>query len=123
MSLASDDSSWQPSISSYEFLSYWLVAAGAVVAYDWVLTLGQEIELIWTRYTGMPYYMYVFEANKLVLYSNSLIISIRFWHTAFTPLASLTDGRVQHHVLCFKWDKFGRIYHVGQWSYPVAIPQ
>ncbi|KAG1805739.1 hypothetical protein EV424DRAFT_1350989 [Suillus variegatus] len=27
--------------------AYWAVAAGVVVAYDWVLTLGQEIELIW----------------------------------------------------------------------------
>ncbi|KAG2357421.1 hypothetical protein BDR07DRAFT_1380150 [Suillus spraguei] len=41
-----------------------VLAAGAVVAYDWVLTLGQEIELIWYP----------------------------FWHTAFTPLASLTDA-------------------------------
>ncbi|KAG1774450.1 hypothetical protein EV702DRAFT_524302, partial [Suillus placidus] len=48
--------------------SYWTVAAGAVLVYDWVLTLGQEIELIWRqrwslmtvlylviRYIGPPY--------------------------------------------------------------------
>ncbi|KAG2355198.1 hypothetical protein BDR07DRAFT_1493501 [Suillus spraguei] len=46
------------------------VAAGVVVIYDWVLTLGQEIELIWKqrwslmtvlylvmRYIGIPYYV------------------------------------------------------------------
>ncbi|KAG2348151.1 hypothetical protein BDR05DRAFT_945067 [Suillus weaverae] len=30
------------------------VAAGAVVVYDWVLTLGQEIELIWRHTENMP---------------------------------------------------------------------
>ncbi|KAG2107140.1 uncharacterized protein F5147DRAFT_837412 [Suillus discolor] len=48
--------------------SYWTVAAGVVVVYDWALTVGQEIELIWKqrwslmtalylviRYIGLPY--------------------------------------------------------------------
>ncbi|KAG1778950.1 hypothetical protein EV702DRAFT_1043933 [Suillus placidus] len=34
-----------------------VVAAGLVVVYDWVLTIGQEIELIWIRYIGIPYYI------------------------------------------------------------------
>ncbi|KAG2109080.1 hypothetical protein BD769DRAFT_1498156 [Suillus cothurnatus] len=50
--------------------SYWLVAAGVIVVYDWVITLGQEIELVWRqrwslmtvlylviRYIGIPYLM------------------------------------------------------------------
>lgn len=45
-----------------------MIAAGVVVVYDWVLTLGQEVELIWRqrwsfmtvlylliRYVGLPY--------------------------------------------------------------------
>ncbi|KAG2126649.1 hypothetical protein BD769DRAFT_784957 [Suillus cothurnatus] len=60
-------SSW-PLISSTVLLSYWSVAGSAVVLYDWVLTLGQEIELIWNqrwslmtvlyliiRYIGIPF--------------------------------------------------------------------
>ncbi|KAG2109078.1 hypothetical protein BD769DRAFT_1498142 [Suillus cothurnatus] len=56
------------------------VAAGVVVIYDWALTLGQEIELIWRQrwslmtvlyllicYIGIPYSVYVSEANILTL--------------------------------------------------------
>ncbi|KAG1784730.1 uncharacterized protein HD556DRAFT_1531904 [Suillus plorans] len=65
--VSNDPSSW-PHISSTIFFSYWTIAAGVVVIYDWVLTLGQEIELIWRqrwslmtvlyliiRYIGIPF--------------------------------------------------------------------
>ncbi|KAG2337447.1 hypothetical protein BDR05DRAFT_773115 [Suillus weaverae] len=68
MTLVLNDPSFWPIINSNFFYSYWIVAAGVVVVYDWVLTLGQEIELIWKqrwslmtvlylviRYIGIPY--------------------------------------------------------------------
>ncbi|KAG1722254.1 hypothetical protein EDD22DRAFT_507307 [Suillus occidentalis] len=68
MTYVSNDPSWWPSLVVDIFLSYWIVAAGVVVVYDWVLTIGQEIELIWRqrwslmtvlylgiRYIGIPY--------------------------------------------------------------------
>ncbi|KAG1809985.1 uncharacterized protein HD556DRAFT_1522404 [Suillus plorans] len=68
MTVVSNDPSWWPLINSSIFYSYWMVAAGLVVVYDWVLTLAQEIDLIWTqrwslmtvlylviRYVGIPY--------------------------------------------------------------------
>ncbi|KAG1774491.1 hypothetical protein EV702DRAFT_527316 [Suillus placidus] len=68
MTAVSNDPSWWPIINWNIVCSYWAVAAGAVVVYDWVLTLGQEIELIWRqrwslmtmlylviRYIGLPY--------------------------------------------------------------------
>ncbi|KIK39609.1 hypothetical protein CY34DRAFT_808061 [Suillus luteus UH-Slu-Lm8-n1] len=64
-----DPSLW-PMISWNMFLSYWTVAAGVMVVYDWALTFEQEIELIWRqrwslmtvlylviRYIGIPYYV------------------------------------------------------------------
>ncbi|KAG2086589.1 uncharacterized protein F5147DRAFT_76126 [Suillus discolor] len=70
MTKISDDPSWWPSIDDHNFYSYWRVAAGFVVVYDWALTLGQEIDLIWgqrwslitvlflvIRYIGMPYFV------------------------------------------------------------------
>jgi hypothetical protein len=71
MTVVSNDPSWWPLISSYVFYSYWSVAAGVVVVYDWVLSLGQAIELIWMRYIGIPYSV------------TSILISM--------PLVSLTD--------------------------------
>ncbi|KIK35776.1 hypothetical protein CY34DRAFT_558415 [Suillus luteus UH-Slu-Lm8-n1] len=47
MTFVSNDPSWWPYIDSDVFYSYWIVAAGVVVVYDWGLTVGQEIELIW----------------------------------------------------------------------------
>ncbi|KAG2341259.1 hypothetical protein BDR05DRAFT_465102 [Suillus weaverae] len=70
MTVVSNDPSLWPLINWNIVYSYWIVAAGAVVVYDWVLTLGQEIELIWRqrwslmtvlylviRYIGLPYYV------------------------------------------------------------------
>ncbi|KAG2363834.1 hypothetical protein BDR07DRAFT_1403173 [Suillus spraguei] len=42
MTVVSNDPSWWPYIGWNIVYSYWLVAAGVVVAYDWVLTLGRE---------------------------------------------------------------------------------
>ncbi|KAG2364204.1 hypothetical protein BDR07DRAFT_1402285 [Suillus spraguei] len=80
MTVVSNDPNWWPFIRSELFYTYWGVAAAVVVVYDWVLTLAQEIELIWkqrwslmtvlylmTRYIGILYSMYVVEANKVVL--------------------------------------------------------
>ncbi|KAG2075412.1 hypothetical protein BDR04DRAFT_39791 [Suillus decipiens] len=47
MTVVSNDASWWPLIGLNIFQSYWTVAASIVMVYDWVLTLGQEIELIW----------------------------------------------------------------------------
>ncbi|KAG2103780.1 uncharacterized protein F5147DRAFT_276295 [Suillus discolor] len=70
MTFVSNDSSWWPTINSNFLFSYWMAVASVVVVYDWVLTLGQEIELIWKqrwslmtmlylviRYIGIPYYV------------------------------------------------------------------
>ncbi|KIK35664.1 hypothetical protein CY34DRAFT_811984 [Suillus luteus UH-Slu-Lm8-n1] len=72
MTFVSNDPSWWSYIDLRFLSSYWLVAAGVVMVYDWVLTIGQEIELIWRqrwslmtvlylviRYIGIPYSVYV----------------------------------------------------------------
>ncbi|KAG2030143.1 hypothetical protein BDR03DRAFT_204134 [Suillus americanus] len=47
MTLVSDDPSWWSLINLYRVASYFGVAAAVVVTYDWALTFGQEVELIW----------------------------------------------------------------------------
>ncbi|KAG2075467.1 hypothetical protein BDR04DRAFT_1115004 [Suillus decipiens] len=42
-------------INSDVVYSYWTVGASIVVVYDWILTLGQEVELIRIRYIGISY--------------------------------------------------------------------
>jgi hypothetical protein len=68
MTQISNYPSWWPLIDSYRFYSYFVVAACTAMMYDWALTLGKEIELIWrhrwsfmtvlyflVRYTGIPF--------------------------------------------------------------------
>jgi len=68
MTVVLNNPSWWPLIDWNMFFSYLAVAAGVVVVYDWALTLGQEIELIWRqrwslmtllylvmRYVGIPF--------------------------------------------------------------------
>ncbi|KAG2060864.1 hypothetical protein BDR06DRAFT_1016832 [Suillus hirtellus] len=68
MTLVSDEPKWWPLINSYRLCSYFLVASFTAVVYDWALTFGQEVELIWSqrwscmtilyisvRYAGLPY--------------------------------------------------------------------
>ncbi|KAG2104673.1 uncharacterized protein F5147DRAFT_654340 [Suillus discolor] len=54
MTFISNNPAYWPYLSLNIYLSYWIVAVVAVVVYDWVLTLGQEIELIWVHYIGIP---------------------------------------------------------------------
>ncbi|KAG1809473.1 hypothetical protein EV424DRAFT_1558102 [Suillus variegatus] len=58
MTLVSDDPSWLPTINFFYLSSYFVVSrsnlgfcvavvASVMVIYDWVLTLGREVELVW----------------------------------------------------------------------------
>ncbi|KAG2087942.1 hypothetical protein BD769DRAFT_465029 [Suillus cothurnatus] len=86
MTVVSNDPIWWPLINATLIASYFIVAASVAVMYDWVLTLGQEVELIWrqrwslmtflylsVRYAGIGYAVYVWMFKPLM--SRSLFIS------------------------------------------------
>ncbi|KAG2051469.1 hypothetical protein BDR06DRAFT_973785 [Suillus hirtellus] len=54
MTLVSNDPSWWPFINASLISSYFSVAACAAVIYDWVLTFGQEVELVWEHTVSIP---------------------------------------------------------------------
>ncbi|KAG2092662.1 uncharacterized protein F5147DRAFT_427624 [Suillus discolor] len=67
MTIVSNDPTWWPTIDVYRFASYFGIAAFVAITYDWALTFGQEVELVWkqrwslmtvmylsVRYLGMP---------------------------------------------------------------------
>ncbi|KAG1750038.1 uncharacterized protein EDB91DRAFT_1078963 [Suillus paluster] len=72
MTLVSDDPSWWPSINANRVISYFVVAASAGIMYDWALTFGQEVELIWRHHWSL----------MTVLYLS---------HVVIVPTISLTD--------------------------------
>ncbi|KAG2341206.1 hypothetical protein BDR05DRAFT_462451 [Suillus weaverae] len=70
MTLVSNDPSWWPMINSFRLSGYFTFASSTALIYDWILTFGQEVELIWrqrfssmtilylsVRYIGIPYYI------------------------------------------------------------------
>lgn len=61
---------WWPIINSFRLSGYFTFASSTALIYDWVLTFGQEVELMWrqrwssmtllylsVRYVGIPYYI------------------------------------------------------------------
>ncbi|KAG1789986.1 uncharacterized protein HD556DRAFT_1529202 [Suillus plorans] len=69
MTVVSNNPSWWPIINLSILYSYLIVAAAFVVVYDWVLTLPQEIDLIWTQRWSL----------MTVLYLVTRYVGISFW--------------------------------------------
>ncbi|KAG1764305.1 hypothetical protein EDD22DRAFT_455690 [Suillus occidentalis] len=103
MTIVSNDPSWWPYIDLQFFYSYWIglsyqlvmsqsnndlhfaVAAGVVVAYDWVLTVGQEIELIWRQRWSLMTVLYLCIRYIGIPYSVADVLEL-------VPFVSLTDA-------------------------------
>ncbi|KAG1767125.1 hypothetical protein EDD22DRAFT_327785 [Suillus occidentalis] len=85
MTFVSDDPSWWPFIDLQLFYCYWIVAASVVVVYDWVLTIVQEIELIWRQRWSLMTVLYLVIRYIGIPYSVARVLQMM-------PLVSLTDA-------------------------------
>ncbi|KAG2101149.1 hypothetical protein BD769DRAFT_1508573, partial [Suillus cothurnatus] len=85
MTVVSNNPSWWPLITLSQFFSYWIVAAGVAVVYDWILTVGQEIELIWRQRWSLMKAIYLVIRYIGIPYSVANVL-------ANMPLFSLTDA-------------------------------
>ncbi|KAG1775203.1 hypothetical protein EV702DRAFT_1047068 [Suillus placidus] len=72
MTVVSNDPSWWPVINGARTFSYFIVAACIGMIYDWALTFGQEIELVWRQRW-------------------SLVTILYLGHTVAVPTVPLTD--------------------------------
>ncbi|KAG1844814.1 hypothetical protein DFJ58DRAFT_515308 [Suillus subalutaceus] len=59
MTLVSNDPSWWPFINTVVIYSYFTVAASVGLIYDWALTFGQEVELIWRQRWSLMTFLYL----------------------------------------------------------------
>ncbi|KAG2368572.1 hypothetical protein BDR07DRAFT_1605387 [Suillus spraguei] len=59
MTIVSNDLAWWPTIHAGRVLSYFAVASFVGVTYDWILTFGQEVELIWRQRWSLMTIMYL----------------------------------------------------------------
>jgi hypothetical protein len=58
MSVVSNDPALWPDVNSYRVSSYFVVASFVGVTYDWALTFGQEVELVWRQRWSLMTVMY-----------------------------------------------------------------
>lgn len=59
MTLVSNDPIWWPTINSNRVASYFMVASCAGIIYDFMLTLGQEVELVWMQRWSLMSILYL----------------------------------------------------------------
>ncbi|KAG2033648.1 hypothetical protein BDR03DRAFT_661180 [Suillus americanus] len=84
MIIVSNDPTWWPVINAYRVSSYFLVAAFVGVVYDWALTFGQEVELVWRQRWSLMTVLYL-----SVRYFGILFAALNLLDSV--PTISLTD--------------------------------
>lgn len=76
MSSVSDDPSWWTLVNSNRVYSYFIAASSVVVAYDWVLTFGHEVELVWRQRWSFTTALFLSVRYIGVLYAAVFVFSI-----------------------------------------------
>ncbi|KAJ8591748.1 hypothetical protein M405DRAFT_94016 [Rhizopogon salebrosus TDB-379] len=84
MTIVSNDPSWWPTIDSNISLSYCTVAASTMMIYDFALTFGREVELIWSQHWTPMTLLYLNARYMGILFSAIMIMGT-------LPVISLTD--------------------------------
>ncbi|KAG2055203.1 hypothetical protein BDR06DRAFT_1007111 [Suillus hirtellus] len=87
MTIVSNDPTWWPVINSYRLSSYLVVGAFVALMYDWALTFGQEVELIWGQRWSLMTVMYLSTRYLGILYAALFILGT-------VPTIWLTDTDV-----------------------------
>lgn len=83
MILISNDPSWLVSLN--QFYSYIAVASFTAVIYDWALTFGQEVELVWRQRFSFTTAIFLSVRYIGILYAAVFVFSI-------IPSASMTNA-------------------------------
>ncbi|KAG2105865.1 uncharacterized protein F5147DRAFT_239230 [Suillus discolor] len=99
MTIVSNDPTWWPSINAYRFASYFGVAAFVGVMYDWALTFGQEVELIWMQRWSLMTVLYL-SVRYLGILSAALVT------LSSLPTISLTDTVSWMMYTVWNWTVF-----------------
>ncbi|KAG2044253.1 hypothetical protein BDR03DRAFT_1004598 [Suillus americanus] len=76
MTLVSNDPTWWPIINANLVGSYFVVAASVGVMYDWGLTFGQEVELVWKQRWSLITVLYLLVRYIGIGYA---VINILLW--------------------------------------------
>ncbi|KAG2048415.1 hypothetical protein BDR06DRAFT_962648 [Suillus hirtellus] len=80
MTIVFNDPAWWPIIDGNYFYSYFVVAAFVGATYDWALTFGQEVELIWRQRWSLMTFLYLSSRYLGILSAGcSIMYVVRNW--------------------------------------------
>lgn len=74
MTVVSNDPAYLTFITFGSLFNYLVVVSAVVVLYDWVLTFGQEFELVWMRRWSFVTVLYICVRYIGILYSVGAIL-------------------------------------------------
>jgi hypothetical protein len=94
--IVSNDPTWWPIINANLIFSYFAVAASVGVMYDWTLTMGQEIELIWRQRWSLMTFLYLTVRYAGIAYVVMVMIDS-------VPTISMTDAGCLIVYIAFAW--------------------
>ncbi|KAG2051933.1 hypothetical protein BDR06DRAFT_562755 [Suillus hirtellus] len=106
MTMVSDDPAWWPTINANRSLSYYFVAVFVGVTYDWALTFGQEVELIWRQRWSLMTILYL-----SVRYLGILSAAMNMLLSVPTILLSDTVSLISYNV----WNWIVDVAYVMLW--------
>ncbi|KAG1799755.1 uncharacterized protein HD556DRAFT_1525052 [Suillus plorans] len=106
MTLLLNDPSLWPLISSYRISSYFIVVASTGVMYDWVLTFGLEVELVWKQRWSLI---------------TVLFLSVRYLGISYAVLSVLLDWIAMVVTAMLGLIMLVRLYAMYQQSRKVLI--
>ncbi|KAG2046996.1 hypothetical protein BDR06DRAFT_128132 [Suillus hirtellus] len=111
MTYISNDPTWWWAIDASRLASYCVVAAFVVVIYDWALTFGQEVELIWRQRWSLMTVMYLGARYLGILFSALTVLSS-------VPTILLTD--TVSGIVYTVWDWTGVVVFAMLWVIIIA---
>ncbi|KAG2353468.1 hypothetical protein BDR07DRAFT_703636 [Suillus spraguei] len=91
MTIVSNEPTSWPVINSNRVYSYFAVAAFVGLLYDWALTFGQEVELIWRQHWSLMTVLYLSVRYLGILFA-AYVRNAKPSVFTFAVLASLTNG-------------------------------
>jgi preprotein translocase subunit SecG len=96
MTLVSNDPSWWPLINANLIFSYFVVAGSVGIIYNWGLTFGKEIELIWRQRWSLMTFLYLSVRYAGIGFAVIIIL-------LSVPTISMTDAGCLNMYNAYDW--------------------
>ncbi|KIK43246.1 hypothetical protein CY34DRAFT_11845 [Suillus luteus UH-Slu-Lm8-n1] len=101
MTVVSNDPAYLPFISGINLWDNFIVVCASVVVYDWVLTFGQEVELVWMQRWSFMTVLYICVRYMGILFSVAITLILLACTITTVIIMVMADSGVsaEEHIL------------------------